>query len=255
MAIKGKTKTRRPHGVTAAPRPQMVVRKPPFYRRRWVQVVAGLVILAIIGSIVGTTILSHQSEQFKVKEADGVTSYSSAVQSALPLDVRSVGGTTVVLFPDLNTSLGNLQSGKASAADSLKAAKAMEDQAKKAANALSAVSVYKYIPTSFTAGQTADMRTAGLTQLTLSEAQTTMAQALQIYVNIGALWQEATGLHGSAQAAVITQIKSLAIQAQQVFSSGFQTLQAVRGTLGLGEPAPLTPPTTLPPSPTATPKA
>ena len=58
MAIKGKGKTKsRPPA--RAPRPAPVVRKPPFFARRWVQVVAALVSFASAASLARNPFVAH----------------------------------------------------------------------------------------------------------------------------------------------------------------------------------------------------
>ena len=82
MAIKGKGRTRSRRVIAAPPRPQLVVRKPPLWRRRWVRVVVVLIVLAGIGTGVTISVRRSHARHFKAKEVAGIEAYAAKLRSA-----------------------------------------------------------------------------------------------------------------------------------------------------------------------------
>ena len=119
MAIKGKGKTKsRP--AARAPRPAPVVRKPPFFTRRWVQLVGALlagagIVVVVVWATNGLR-ANDADEASAAKEASArrvIQQWQTTVEGALARVAPSSGGAApVVVLPSLSASVDTLSSGK-----------------------------------------------------------------------------------------------------------------------------------------------
>jgi hypothetical protein len=257
MAIKGKGKTRGRKPIAPAPRPVLVTRKPPIWRRRWLLYSLGAVV--IIGVAVGVLIAMHASSarSFKAKQAAAVTRFSDQVTAKVPRDAQSAGGSTLFLFPSAPTELDDLGSGKAKPADSLKQAQTYAAEAKASADSISAIKTQSLIATDFTIS-TSTQRAPGLTRRTLADAQYLMVRGLRVYQQVFALWETAAA-PGTAEAVredVAARARVLATTAGQLFDRGWTEFVQVRNQAGLSSLGQFSPPQPSPsPSPSASPTA
>jgi hypothetical protein len=119
MAIKGKGKTKsRP--AARAPRPTPVVRKPPFFARRWVQVVGALLAgMAIVTIVVWVTNGLRADDAATARDASAanarrvVQEWQTTVGGTLSKGVASQGATgQTEVLPALSASVQTLASGK-----------------------------------------------------------------------------------------------------------------------------------------------
>ena len=172
-----------------APRPVLVTRKPPVFRRKSVLYpMAGVVVVAVV---IGVLIALHASSvrSFKAKQAAGVTRFSDQVTAKVPKDAQSVG-STLFLFPSARSGLDDLASGKVKPADSLTQAEAYAAEAKTSADAISAIRTQSMIASNFTLS-TSTVRAPGLTRRSLNDAQYLMVKGLRMYQQVFALWETA----------------------------------------------------------------
>ena len=256
MAIKGKGKTRGGKSVAPAPKPVLVTRKPPFYRRRGVGI--ALRVILAVGILSGIYVVIHnsQTKAFATKQRAAVSKFSDKVTSAVPDQAQSVGGSTLFLFPDAATSLDALAKGTTSPADSLAQAKDWAGQAKTSADALAAINTDQLIPADLTASASAQ-RAAGLTRKALSDAQFLMVKGLRLYGQAFALWQTAAAPDTPAATRVqlAGQAKALATTAGELFSRGWTEFVQVRFQVGSAALGQFSKPPTPTPAPSASPSA
>ncbi len=261
MAIKGKGKTRGGRTVAPAPRPVVVTRKPPFFKRRWV-IVTAMTVLVVAGVIVTLSLLHGASARhFKATQKSAVGAYSDRVVATLPADIQSVGGDTVFLFPNVPTQLDDLASGKTKPADSLTVANGYSKEAAKAVAAVQAVKMASMIPADLDVSASSQ-RAPGLTRVTLAHAQFLMVQGLHAYERAFTLWQAAAAPNtpDALRKSLANQAKTLASDAGQLFEQGWTIFVQLRHQAGLPQlpqfsqpPAGTTPGSTTPsPNPTAT---
>src|SRR5437867_596221 len=120
MAIKGKGRARARSGrrvIAAPPRPQIVVRKPPIWKRRWVwAVVAGLAVASIVVGVVLSVQASHR-RSFRDREAAALDNLAHRFVSRFPKDRQESPGNLFVFYPSFNGSLDDLSNGKVSPGD------------------------------------------------------------------------------------------------------------------------------------------
>lgn len=113
MAIKGKSRTKsKPKQVARAPRHEPVIVKPPVFARRWVQVVAAMLVAAFaVMVLIWVTNGLRQDKRTKADAAAVRTTGASkrtaglAWQSVVQGAVNRVGTTTAPLPPDLFKAL------------------------------------------------------------------------------------------------------------------------------------------------------
>ena len=120
MAIKGKgrTKSRSP---ARAPRPAPVVRKPPFFARRWVQVVGAMLAgMGIVTIVVWATNGLRVDDAAKARDATAanvrrvVQEWQTTVDGTLSKGgLGSTGGGPgqITILPSLSTSVTTLAGG------------------------------------------------------------------------------------------------------------------------------------------------
>lgn len=239
MAIKGKSKARGGRRVIAAPpRPTLVVRKPPLWRRRWVWSVLGAIVaLAVLAGVLNALHRSHARE-FRARERSAILSLTAALQRRFPLDRRVIPPDAIQWFPNLASDLGNLAKGTVKSSDATAEAQRVAASATKAATAVEQMQLTKTIAPTFSAsGQTGEDR-RGATLSQLQDAQFLMAQAFRAYAAVG-------NLEGIAATAPAKQRTALANEAQTMFSSagtlfdrGYRKLLDIRDEVGLQTPNP-----------------
>jgi hypothetical protein len=253
MAIKGKGKTRGRKPVAPAPRPVLVTRKPPVFRRK--SVLYPMVGVVVVAVVIGVLIALHASSvrSFKAKQAAGVTRFSDQVTAKVPKDAQSVGGSTLFLFPGAPSGLDDLASGKAKPADSLTQAKAYAAEAKTSADAISAIRTQSLIASNFTIS-TSTVRAPGLTRRSLNDAQYLMVKGLRMYQQVFALWETAAGpdTPDAVRKDMAARAKIIATTAGQLFDRGWTEFIQVRSQAGLPSLGQFSPPQP-PPSPSPTP--
>ncbi len=263
MAIKGKGKTRGRKAVAPAPRPVLVTRKPPIWRRKWL--ISSFIVVLVLGTGYAIYATVHASSQrsFDAKQRAAVSTFTERVTSNVPAQGTSVGGSTLFLFPDASTEFDDLASGKTAPADSLATAKDWAGQAKTSADAIEAIPVDRLIPADLTVGSGAQ-RAAGLTRAALSNAQFLMVQGLRTYEHAFAVWQTAAGpdVPKATRASLAHEASQLADTASALFSKGWTEFVTVRHQVGLPTLGSFSPPQPSPspsasasPSPTGSPSA
>jgi hypothetical protein len=234
MAIKGKGKTRSGRRVIAAPpRPQLVIRKPPIWKRRWVLgTVAGIALVAILFATF--TWLHHKHERaFRAREAGAVLTFSNKTVRAFPADRQTVPPDLYAFYPTLSQSLDNLASGKLKPADAVKAGTSVQTSATATQQAIQQINLNTLISADFDATTAAGETAKGLTKSLLLDSQFSMEQAFLMYSRVGQLMKAAAAATGTQRAALVGQAKSELQQAGNVFDRGFRTLLEIRSVLGI----------------------
>jgi hypothetical protein len=252
MAIKGKGKTRGKKPVAPAPRPVLVTRKPPVYRRKWLQYSLIAVVVVAVGFGVLLSLHASSARSFKAKEAAAVTAFSNQVTSKVPKDASSVSGSTLFLFPSAPSGLDSLASGEAAPADSLTQAKAYAAEAKAAADSISAIKTEALISVKFTLSASSQ-RAPGLTRKTLNDAQYLMVKGLRIYQQVFALWGRAAApdTPDALRKELAARAKVIATTGGQIWDRGWTEFVQVRFQAGLASLGNFSPPPA--PSPTPVP--
>src|SRR5919197_1116459 len=261
MAIKGKGRTRSRRVIAAPPRPQLVIRKPPIWRRRWVWAVLGGMALAGILAGVLTALHHRHQRAFLKREAEAVQAFTNTIQKRFPKEFTIIQPDVPQLFSDLQANLNDLSSGKLSSKDATTKADAIISSANTGAQGVESVNVTRLMPADFTATTDPAIKAKGATRQQLTDAQFLMAQGLRLYAQAGQLMKSAAEAKGPEQKALVTQAGDLASQGSGLFSRGYRTLLQIRNVLGLGSPVQpkptLTPSIPLPtvsvPAPTPTP--
>jgi hypothetical protein len=159
----------------------------------------------------------------------------------------------VFLFPDASTSLDALAKGTTKPADSLAQATEWTNEAKAAADAISAIKTDQLISSDLTASAGA-LRAAGLTRSTLSDAQYLMVKGLRLYQEAFTLWQTAAApdTPAATRVALTARAKALATTAGELFDRGWAAFVQVRHQVGLASLGQFSPPPAPAPTPTPT---
>ena len=255
MAIKGKGKTRGRKAVAPAPKPVLVTRKPPIWRRKWL--IYSLIVVIVLGTgyAIYATVHASSRRSFEAKQRSAVSKFTERVTSNVPPQGTSAGGSTLFLFPDASTELDSLASGKTKPADSLATAKDWAAQAKTSGDAIEAIPIDRLIPADLEAGSGAE-RAKGLTRIALSNAQFLMVQGLRTYEQAFAVWQTAAGpdVPEATRKALTQEASQLAGTANSLFSKGWTQFVTVRHQVGLPTLGNFSPPQPSP-SPSPSPSA
>jgi hypothetical protein len=253
LAIKGKGKARSGRRVIAAPpRPQLVVRKPPLWRRPWVWGIVGAI--AAAGIVIGVLVALHgrSVQRFKDREVAAVQTLASQFMAAFPADRQVVPPDLVALFPNVNSALSDLAANKGSAGAASSAADEMIAGGQKAQQGVVLVKVASLIPKTFDVSTDKGVKAPGATQVAALDAQLLMGQAFRLYVNAGHLMKSAAAATGSQQADLANQAKQLTAQAALLFDNGFRKVLNLLSALGHPLQIPSqSPPPTPGPSPSA----
>jgi hypothetical protein len=258
MAIKGKGKTRSRRMVAAPPRPQLVVRKKPLLLRTSTRVVVLVVVLAGIAFGGLRWWDGRQAADLKSKELAGIENYTSLVVQHLPVDRQAQQGTgQVSVFTTLASALDQIQQGGMSPPKIRTLAKNFGADAQKSAEGMSSIKTSQIIPDTYEVGLTPQLAMPGITQLTLTDAQTLMADSFKIYTSIGKLMEQSADTPvGPARTALVVQMKGLQTTAADLFNKGYNKLLQIRFTVGAQIPSGLQPaqPGQVSPSPSASAK-
>ncbi|MFN2545053.1 MAG: hypothetical protein ABR600_10875 [Actinomycetota bacterium] len=213
MAIKGKGRSKR-RGVAAAPKPAFVQPKRPLLSRRGFQigVLAALVVITL-ASITAALIVKHndnKKQALEDTERSIVQKFGAAVDNGLS-PIGQPFETTFTPFPSLSPDVGSLQSGDLSSTDAIDKAGQYAQQAADAGAAIGKISVATLIE-----GH-ADL-------LTLSDSQTLLGDALELYGQVAQSFKLAAQAGGADQKRLIAHTQSLAAVASKIFSDGYQKL-------------------------------
>ena len=236
MAIKGKGKTKsRPPA--RAPRPAPVVRRPPFFARRWVQVVGALLAgMGIVTIVVWVTNGLRTDDAAKARDAGAVNvrrvvqEWQTTVDGTLSKGLGSSGGGTgqIVILPTLSASVTTLAKG--------------DKDPKAGDTADSAVSL---VNDGVTALQNVDLPTMirdkgldlAMTNYLLN-SKARMIDGLQLYGRVAAQVKAAAAAGDPAVAsALIKEANALLPTATQVFNEGYSDYTEALARAGLLPPA------------------
>jgi hypothetical protein len=237
VAIKGKGKTKsRP--AARPPRPTPVVRTPPFFARRWVQVVGALLVgMGIVMVVVWATNGLRVDDAAKARDARAagvrrvVQQWQTTVDGALSKGLGTTGGGVgqITILPSLSASVATLAKG---------------DEDPKAGD--TATTAVKLVGDGVSTLQNVTLpdiiRNQGLDLATtnyLLNSKARMVEGLQLYGRVAAQVQAATQADDPAVAdALIKEANALLPIATQVFNEGYSDYTEALARAGLLQPAP-----------------
>ncbi len=224
MAIKGKSRTRTHARRTVAlpPRPQLVVRKPPIWRRRWLWAIVGAAILA--GAIAGIIVwLAGRSEQARLdREVRAVQSYATRLRGEFPDGVELLPPHAYRPFPTVSDDLNELRDGKAPEEKAVQQARQMQRQARSSADGIEAIPIESLIPAEFAADRAA-----------LQDSQYLVVRGLRLFETVAALTRTVASLEGSERKALADEALLLADRGDDLFARGLGKLWNMGNRLGL----------------------
>jgi hypothetical protein len=233
MAIKGKGRSRSGRRVVAAsPRPQLFVRKPPIWKRRWVRLTALAVIVVGAGAGLRLKMTADHRRDFNADQRAAVRGVSGQLFDAFPLDRSQIPPDVYEFFPALTADLDKLSKGTLSDSKARKEADQLVTAAAAAEQRIELVSL-KPIRSDFTATTVKGATAKGLTVSQLTDAQFFMARAFGLYGQVGSLMKEAVAASGAHRKALVNQAKTLYSQAGQVFDRGYRMVLIIRESAGL----------------------
>ena len=237
MAIKGKGRTKsRP--TARAPRPAPVVRRPPFFVRRWVQVVLAVVagMLVVVAAIWVTNGLRRSDADEARIEAEAnarrVVGQWQATVDAMIATVGSPGDGLgqVVVFPSLATSVETLAKGDEDNRAEEVAATAGK-LADEAVTTLQAVD----LPTIITDNEGLDLATTNY----VLGSKARMIDGLELYGEVAAGVKTSVTADDPAVAKPsVDRAKALLTIAERVFDEGYSDYTEALGQVGLLQPTP-----------------
>jgi hypothetical protein len=254
--------------VAAPPRPQLVVRKPPIWRRPLVWSIVG--VLAAGGILAGVLVTLHNrsARNFKAREIALVEQYTGKLQSKLPPDATAVPPDLIAFYPNFTQLLQGLAAGKVKAADAISAAKQIQSTAQAAENGVGGLDLTKLIPAEFnvtglsnqqsaTSGTTGadEIRSKGATRQVLQDAQFLMSQSFELWRQAGSVMEQAAKADPAARKAMTTEAIQLTQEAGTLFDAGYRKVIGIRNALGLQAPTVPTQPPAASPSASASPSA
>jgi hypothetical protein len=219
MAIKGKGRTRGRKVVAAPPRRQLVVRKPPIWRRPWVLAVVGLIVLGGILAGILTAVGNRAKEARTDRETLAVQRFLDRVRAEFPDETQNVPPDLVVIFPSVSQALPQIGN-ELSPAEARRKGGEVAEAAAAAAEGIQAIPVDDVVPAEF-AGHRA----------TFADAQFMMSQALRIYERIGALMETAGQVSGRERTALVEQAQELTTQAGALFDRGYAKIVRIANRL------------------------
>jgi hypothetical protein len=237
VAIKGKGRTRGRRVVAAPPRPQLVVRKPPIWRRPWVLIVVG--VLAAGGILAGVLISMHSSNVKKLKneEAAAVGKLTQQFVAQFPEDNQTVPPDLYYFYPTLPDDLDKLAAGKLKVEDADALAQKVLDSSTKAAAGIGKVSVEKLIPARFTVSRVAGAGGKGITREELIDARFLMQRSFNLWASVATVIKAAGEAEGAKQKALVDDAKQLANEASELFAQGWRTVVRIQTRLGIQAPS------------------
>jgi hypothetical protein len=238
MAIKGKGKTKsRP--AARAPRPVPVVRKPPFFARRWVQLV-GAVLLGVIAVmvVVWATNGLRSNDAADARATDQanarrvIQEWQTTVDGALSKLGSSGGGVgPIVVLPTLSASVDTLAKGDPDqqAQETADEAVGLVDEAVKTLEGVD-------LPTLITDNEGLDVATTN----DVLNSKARMVDGLRLYGRVAAMVRAATAedVDPAVADALIREAKELLPLAKQVFDEGYADYTSALGSAGLSQPTP-----------------
>jgi hypothetical protein len=245
MAIKGKGKARSRRVIAAPPRPQLVVRKKPVWRRRWVWAVMGLAAAGGITTGVLLNIKSNNAKELKSREISAVEAFDEAVVGHLPPGSAPLGQGSYNVFPTLSTDLSSFAAGKLPTKDATKKADTIIAQAKATVSKIQAIDVTKVIPEDSEVTFPATARGKGATRDYLINVQFLMTQAFGLYQDAAELMKQAVSLTGDGREALITQAQDVANRAATLWGRAESQITSIKSVLGIQPQGGFQPP--LPP--------
>jgi hypothetical protein len=237
VAIKGKGRTRGRRVVAAPPRPQLVVRKPPIWRRRWVQILVGGLAAAGILTAVLLSMHSNNVKKLKDREAAAVATVGAQFVAQFPADHQIGQENLFFFYTTLSDAIDKLEKGQLSTKDADAVAKTVLDSATKAATAIGKIKVESLIPTSFNVSRVATASGKGITRAELLEARFLMQQAFGLYGSMTAILKAGVEAKDAKQKALIDDLKQIGNQASQLFNQGWQIVAGIQTRLGIQSPA------------------
>jgi hypothetical protein len=261
MAIKGKGKARGRRAVAAPPRPTLVVRKPPIWRRRWVWAALGGIAVAAILAIVLVKLHDSHARAVKTRERTALSEFFTALERRFPPDRQLIPPDVPNFYPNLSQDLTNLAQAKVKPADALAEAQGVSATARKAAADVRAIDLKRFFPRSFTLTADRQVTGRGGTFETMQDAQFLMSQGFTLYGVAGDLMKQAASVTGSARGALVQQAQTMLSTASSVFDRGYRRFLLLRQFVGLKSPNPASgvkpgrPLPTIAPSPSPSPKA
>jgi hypothetical protein len=227
VAIKGKSRSRGRRLVAASPRPQLMVRKKPFWAKWWFWSIIGGVAVVLILFLVTNSV--HKGNQRKRHErlAGAVQTFGGLIESKFPPSAHALGPTQFQMFPTLQADLDKLDKNQVTNRVAAATAKNFGAAAKQSGDAMAAIQVSKVIPQEFVS-----------TELDLLDAQFLMVQSFKTDEVIAGLMTAATQVTGAQRTAILDQAKLLASQAAAQFDLGYSKLVNIRLKLGIQTIAP-----------------
>jgi hypothetical protein len=233
MAIKGKGRARSGRRVIAAPpRPQLVVRKPPIWRRRWVWgLIGGLAVAGILIGV-GLALRSSHRKAFREKEATALNTVAGQLVSKFPKDRTESPGNLFVFYPTATADLDKLAKGQLKEADAQTKGRDLSSSATAAQQALASVPVNQLIPQNFTASPTPGVTGKGATRQAVTDSVFLIQQAFQLYGRVGELMRSAATAPQDQRKATASQATALFSQAGQLFDQGLRKILTTADSLG-----------------------
>jgi type II secretory pathway pseudopilin PulG len=233
MAIKGKGRTRSGRRVIAAsPRPQLFVRKPPIWKRRWVRLTALATVLAIVAVGALFKIARDHRRAFKAKETAAVVQLSNQLFATFPAAKSTVQPDLFVFYPNLTADLDKLSKGTLSNSAANTESDSIATSATDTEQKIQAVNPGVISPT-FSATTVPNATAKGVTRQQIEDAQFFMAQAFGLYSKVGMLMKDSVAASGPQRTAFVDQAKALYTQAGAIFDRGYRILLNIRQALGI----------------------
>jgi hypothetical protein len=236
VAIKGKGRTRSRRVVAAPPRPQLVVRKPPLWRRPIVLGVVAIVGVAAILFAVFATLSSNSRKRLEDREAVAIGQLADQFVKQFPADRQAIPPDSYFFYPTLPDDLKQLSEGKLAEKDLEDKAKKLLDSATIAATGLGKVNVNKLIPTTFTVSRVAGASGRGLTRQELTDARFLMQRSFTLYGSVATVMKAAGEAEGTNRAALVDDAAKMTTEATELFTQGWQILVRLAGRVGIQAP-------------------
>jgi hypothetical protein len=252
MAIKGKRRPRGGRTVAAPPRPQLVVRRRPFWQRRWFWISLGVVAVLAVAVGIVLNMRANDREESRNRRLAAVQNFSAAIQGEFPDDRSVVPPDLIIPFPTFRQTIDDLSSGSMKPADAARNAREVEKAAAESAAGIQRIDTAKLIPDQYPA-----------TRAAMNDVKGLFVQSFRLYQDAASLTLTATTLEGAEQKAVLKSAGDVLTRASLIFQSGNQKLS--RSVTALGgtfqqvqapQPSPSpTPSPSAPASPSASPTA
>lgn len=113
MAIKGKKRSKGGRkGPARAPKPKLVVRKPPLVRRTWFRITAVLVLVASAGAVTWGVLAARRSAAEEEAARREVTQVGVQLEAAITTSGGTIS-TNTVLYQGISATMGEIVSGEA----------------------------------------------------------------------------------------------------------------------------------------------